>query len=237
MDDGNMYFYGYIIENDLTKFFLLSVKSCLHYMAYPTYTNIVALMYGTLCLRCSARLNLLSKEITQWAPETFGLPKQIDILKRKAKINDILLNIQDIFSLPILLIIIVNITMCGSITGWFLIRSWNESFFLWKVESAFFGVNAFLCVVSILWVAGAVPIEMNKFKETFHGKTHVRLLYYNTNDELYLKREVVNEPDFVLTGCEIVSFKRSTILAFVGTLLTYTVLLISTDTGESIKSV
>ncbi|GFR19172.1 uncharacterized protein TNCT_3411 [Trichonephila clavata] len=119
--------------------------------------------------------------------------------------------------------------MCGSITGWFLIESWNDSLFPWKVEATFYGINAFLCVVSILWVAGALPIAMNKFKENFHSKTHARLLYYHTKDELYLKGEVVNEPDFFLTGCEMISFRRSTILAFVGTSLTYTVLVVNTD--------
>ncbi|GFS51213.1 uncharacterized protein TNIN_486081 [Trichonephila inaurata madagascariensis] len=118
--------------------------------------------------------------------------------------------------------------MCGSVTGWFLIESWNDSLFPWKAETIFYGINAFLCVVSILWVAGALPIQMNKFKETFHSKTHARLLYYHTKDEMYLKRDL-NEPDFALTGCEMISYKRSTILAFIGTLLTYTVLVVNAD--------
>ncbi|GFY51964.1 uncharacterized protein TNIN_486071, partial [Trichonephila inaurata madagascariensis] len=98
-----------------------------------------------------------------------------------------------------------------------------------KIEVAYYGINAFLCVMSILWVAGALPVELNKFKETYHSKTHARLLHYHTKGKLYLKWEVVNEPDFVLTGCEIISYKRSTILAFVSTLLTYTVLVIDID--------
>ncbi|GFR19171.1 uncharacterized protein TNCT_3401 [Trichonephila clavata] len=226
--EGKMYTYGNNTGNDLMNV-LFYMQIILYYVIYPTYTNIMALLYGTLCLRCFVHINVLSTEVVHCSPKTFGLPKQLDILKRKAKIKEILIIIQDLFSLPILLIIISNAAMCGSATGYLLTESWNETFMAMKIEVAYYGINAFVCVVSILWVAGALPIEMNKFKETFHSKTHSRLLYYHTKDELYLKREVVNEPDFVLTGCEIISYKRSTVLAFVGTLLTYTVLVISID--------
>ncbi|GFR19176.1 uncharacterized protein TNCT_3431 [Trichonephila clavata] len=230
-NDENLYFYGLNIKNYLTKIVIFYMRTSLDYFIYPIYTDIIILLYGTLCLRCFAQINLLSQEISHCLPETFGLQKQLDILKRKAKIKDILIAIQDTFSVPVLLIIIEHVTMCGGITGLFMIHSWNESSLRWKTEAAYFGINGFLCLVSILWVAGALPIAMNKFKENFHSKTHARLLYYHTKDELYLKGEVLNEPDFVLTGCEIVSFRRSTILAFVGALLTYTVLVMNMGTS------
>ncbi|GFR19179.1 uncharacterized protein TNCT_3441 [Trichonephila clavata] len=228
-NDKSAFTYGRNMGNHVTKFAFLYFKVNLTYLIYPTYTNIIVLLYGTLCLRCTTYINLLSQEITLYSPETFELPKQLDILKRKARIKGTLMTIQDIFSLPILLIMIENVTMCGSMTGWYLMNSWNKSLITWKIETMYYGINAFLSVVCILWVAGALPIAMNKFKETFYSKTHARLLYYHSKDELYLKGEVINEPDFILTGCEMVSFKRSTILVFIGTLLTYTVLIVSTD--------
>ncbi|GFR19173.1 uncharacterized protein TNCT_3421 [Trichonephila clavata] len=236
-NDGSAYSYGYNAGNFLTKIIIFYVKTSLYYLIYPTYSNIVVLLYCTLCLRCCEHFNLLSQEIDQCAPEAFGLPKQLDILKRRAKTKCILITIQDTFSLPVMLIMIENVIMCGSIIGWFLIRSWDESTRRWKTEAAYYGINAFLSVVSIFWVAGTLPIAMNKFKENFHSKTHARLLYYHTKDELYLKGEVLNEPDFVLTGCEIVSYRRNTILAFAGTLLTYTILLMNADSVEYSESI
>ncbi|GBN26911.1 hypothetical protein AVEN_91427-1 [Araneus ventricosus] len=119
--------------------------------------------------------------------------------------------------------------MCSSVTGWILVNDWNGTDMAWKMKSAFYCINAFVNVTATLWIASDLNITMNKFKETFHQKTHKRLLLYDTKEELYLKRDLLDEPEFVLKGCGILSFKRSTILTLLGTLITYTVLIMKTN--------
>ncbi|GFY62507.1 uncharacterized protein TNIN_270581 [Trichonephila inaurata madagascariensis] len=124
------------------------------------------------------------------------------------------------------LIIVANFLMCCSQLGGALIKIEFDDYNLIFV---FYFINAVLCIVTTLWVAGSVPIQMSRFKEVFHQVTHERLLYYHTTDEMHLKMDLFHEPEFVFTGCNIISYRRSTIPALIGTLLTYTVLALSLD--------
>ncbi|GFU01996.1 uncharacterized protein NPIL_162831 [Nephila pilipes] len=171
-------------------------------------------------------LNNLLKDIVKYTPEEFEQSKQLDILKKKAKICRVLQNIQTVFSLPIFLIIVANFLMCSSLLGGVLIKiQFDED----NMVVMFYFINAILCIITVLWVAGSVPVEMSRFKEAFHQTTQERLLYYHTTEELHLKMDLFIESDFVLTGCNILSFRRNTILAVIGTLLTYTVLVATTN--------
>ncbi|GFS46530.1 uncharacterized protein NPIL_585491 [Nephila pilipes] len=218
--------YGYELKNSWLPFVIGILKGSLYYVLYPCATNIVAIFYISLCWRCSMYLNKLVKNISKYTPEEFVRSKQLDILKKKAKIFRVLQNIQTVFSLPIFLIIVANSLMCSSLLGGVLIKiKLNEDNMIFM----FYFFDAILCVITILWVAGSIPVEISKFKETFHQTTHERLLYYHATEELHLKTDLFNEPDFVLTGCNILSFRRSTILGVIGTLLTYTVLVVTTN--------
>ncbi|GFS35919.1 uncharacterized protein TNIN_327101 [Trichonephila inaurata madagascariensis] len=125
--------------------------------------------------------------------------------------------------------------MLSSISGWFLIRNWNETEFTWKMESIFLGTNACFYVTSILWAAGTVSVEMRKFKEMFHYKTHLKLLCKYSEEQVHLTMNLMNEPDFALTGWDVVFLGKSTILGLIGALFTYTVLLMSTDNEEKMS--
>ncbi|GBM12018.1 hypothetical protein AVEN_256103-1 [Araneus ventricosus] len=114
--------------------------------------------------------------------------------------------------------------MGSSLIGRSLSRSWDAYDLIWKVRSAFYAFNAFLNITATIWIASGLSIAMSKFKDVYHQKTHMRLLYYDTSEEAVLKRDLFDEPEFVLTACDILSFRRSTALALFGTLVTYTVL-------------
>ncbi|GFQ93116.1 uncharacterized protein TNCT_126181 [Trichonephila clavata] len=122
--------------------------------------------------------------------------------------------------------------MLSSISGWFLIGNWNETDFAWKIEATFLGTNASLYLTSTLWAAGTVSVEMRKFKEVFHYKTHLKLLSKYSEEQLHLKMDLMNEPDFVLTAWDVVCLSKSTILGLFGALFTYTVLLMNTNNQE-----
>ncbi|KAF8787383.1 hypothetical protein HNY73_008986 [Argiope bruennichi] len=228
-EDMKLHFYGFDVKDEWAMLIVTVLKNTIHCILYPCIAHVVALAYCIQCSLFSTGISYLNIEITQCAIENFGIPIQVNILKRKTLIQDILLDIQDIFSVPIFLIIIGNVLMCSSITGWFLIHDWSEAGDVWKIKSAFYVINGFMNLTATLWAASGLNISMNKFKEIFHQKTHKRLLLYDTKEELYLKRDLLEEPDFLLTGCDILSFKRSTILTLLGTLLTYTVLIMNTN--------
>ncbi|GFT33491.1 uncharacterized protein NPIL_668861 [Nephila pilipes] len=218
--------YGCEFKNSWLLSVIGILKGSLYYMLYPCATNIVAIFYISSCWRCSIYINNLVNDIAKYTPDEFEQSKQLDILKKKANICRDLQSIQTVFSLPMFLILVANFFMCSSVLGGVLIKikfADDDMIFI------FYFVNAILCIITALWVAGSVPVEMSRFKEAFHQTTHERLLYYHTTEELHLKMDLFNEPDFVLTGCNILPFRRSTILTVIGTLLTYTVLVVNTN--------
>ncbi|GFY58185.1 uncharacterized protein TNIN_94431 [Trichonephila inaurata madagascariensis] len=226
--NSDFYVYGYGGEQIL----LMYVKNCLTYLVYPFTVNTIALLFAFLCLRCSHSLRVLTRKVDQSPTDAFGLSRQLDVLRSRAKIHQVLLDVQAIFSVPVFFLVVANILMCSSIAGWFLVKEWEETALFLRLEFAYDGIASIVCAASTLWIAGGLPIEMNKFKEAFYQKTHFRLLYYRTKEEQYLKKELFYAPEFVLMGCDILSLRRSTILALVGTLLTYTVLVMSSNPSQ-----
>ncbi|GFQ78485.1 uncharacterized protein TNCT_615951 [Trichonephila clavata] len=227
IQNSYFYTYGYDIDNFWAKTAIVSTRIFISFSIYPTYTSTLALFYVYVCLCCITYLKSLSKRMAECPCKSFDLSFQRDILKKKAKIFDLLLRIQDIFSLPAFFIIVANIMICSSIAGWHMMKSWSDSDYLWKIESIYFGINAFLCTVSIICVAGSVPIELDRFKETFHQKSHQRLIFFCNWEELLLKLDLFNEPNLVLSGWQVISFRKSTILTLIGTLLTYTLFIMN----------
>ncbi|GFT33487.1 uncharacterized protein NPIL_668841 [Nephila pilipes] len=209
-------------------------------MVHPCLTNIVALFYTSLCWRCSANIKSITDKIDEYSPEEFERCHQLYILKKKKNSYDVLHNFQDAFSVTIFCIILANVLMCSAITGSFLVKNLGEFPISLQMDFLYYLTSGFSCVVVTLWIAGRVPIEMNRFKNSFYQKVHERLLHHHAViglEELHLKTDLFNEPDFVLTGCNILPLKRSTIIALVGTLFTYTVLVMNTNVSKDVCTI
>ncbi|GFQ72779.1 uncharacterized protein TNCT_436521 [Trichonephila clavata] len=65
------------------------------------------------------------------------------------------------------------------------------------------------CLIAILWIAGGVAIEERKFKDLFHKKAKLRMLLVESPDEPRLERWLFDKPDFVFTGWDIISYRRT----------------------------
>ncbi|KAF8794492.1 hypothetical protein HNY73_002468 [Argiope bruennichi] len=223
-DKNERYFYGCTVKNYWIRILIIGTKNVLYCMVYPSINHFVSLVYCLLCISCTSEVNKLTHRISNWSPEVFDLTKQMQILRTKAKLHHLLVDIQDIFSLPIFFAIVSNMLMGSSVIGRSLSKSWSAYELTWKVKSAFHAFNAFLNIAATIWIASGLSIAMSKFKDVYHQKTHMRLLYHDIAEETILKRDLFDEPEFVLTACDILSFRRSTALALFGTLVTYTVL-------------
>ncbi|GFU18460.1 uncharacterized protein NPIL_554621 [Nephila pilipes] len=148
---------------------------------------------------------------------------------------DVLHKLQDVFSVPIFFMILANVLMCSAITGSLLLNTLDDFPIFLQIDLMYNLINGFSCVDVTLWIAGRVPIEMNTFKNSFYQKVHERLLHHQAVvglEELHLKTDLFNEPPFVLTGCNILPLKKSTILVVVGIIFTYTVIVINTNVSK-----
>ncbi|KAF8787976.1 hypothetical protein HNY73_009519 [Argiope bruennichi] len=191
------------------------------------FPDLIALLYCTLCKGCSAKIINLINGIQKIPIEDFGSSQQMEILRRKAELDDILSNIQDIFSVPSLLIIAKNFLSCATVIGWQLYYHSKSYRSHGVIGSVFNGVNSFGSLAVVLWFAGGIPIQLHKLKEAFYRKERQRLYFFQKKGLLHLRKELFEVTEFCFTGCDIISFKRRTLLTIIGTLLTYTVLIIN----------
>ncbi|GFU47399.1 uncharacterized protein NPIL_82451 [Nephila pilipes] len=224
--------YGILIENNIIRILFLSIKYFFHVLVHPTLTCLVALLYCVLSQHCCYQINILSEEVFQAYPEQFGPPKQMNILERKARLDDILEKVQAIFSMPSFFIIAGNILFCGS--ALMTINDINrEGLFSYViVEIALRNIIYISCVFIMLWMTSKLSVQMKKLKNDFFKKVRSRILYTKNLKEINSKRNLFGQEDFVLTECDIILCKRSTILSITGSLIIYIFILINVKTRE-----
>ncbi|GFW07521.1 uncharacterized protein TNCV_3916541 [Trichonephila clavipes] len=84
--------YGYPVQEPIAQILLISSKAFLEALEHPTFPCLVALLYCTLCHHCCSLINFLTQHVQQIHPKNFGSSKQMNILKHKAKIDEMLSN-------------------------------------------------------------------------------------------------------------------------------------------------
>ncbi|GIY93645.1 uncharacterized protein CEXT_760721 [Caerostris extrusa] len=87
-------------------------------------------------------------------------------MKQKSRIDDILDSIQDIFSFPSFLMVVANLLNCFSVLNVYLDRkSWASGGISTFIECSLYCIDSLVCLVSLLWIAGDVPVEDRAFKK------------------------------------------------------------------------
>ncbi|GFQ85604.1 uncharacterized protein TNCT_707761 [Trichonephila clavata] len=220
--DYLFYAYGYELKSLTMQASVIFIKKFLLFLLHSTFPSLVAVLFCYLCLRCSSCFNCLTRKVLHYSPEEFGPSEQIEILRQKAKIDDIVETLQDIFSLPSFFVIMTHLFTCGSHLGINLIGNHSK---IVIVKAVFYGMTNLVSLVVVLWIAGSLPVDQNKLKSAFYKKVHSRFLRVPILEERYCKREILDKADFVLNGCSVFPYTRNSILALIGTLLTYSLLI------------
>ncbi|GFR05979.1 uncharacterized protein TNCT_668881 [Trichonephila clavata] len=219
--------YEFELKDQWVQIIVMFLRCFFYFLYYPIFSDLIALLFCTLCLKCCNAIEQLTSDVIQCSPENFKTSTQINFLTRKAKIDNILFRIQNSFSYSSFFIILANILSCGSILGSLLKEKLDEiecgTLIIW----AFYATNSFGSLMAILWIAGGVPLALGRLKDEYFKKAHQKMLLAPFPDEPKLEKWLIDRPDFVLTGCNIFSYKRNSLLAVVGTLLTYTFLVIN----------
>lgn len=221
---GTPYTYGCNIKDNYLSI-LASVWNAFSFgVTYPTTTNVVAFIYCSFCSRMCRRLRRLTSRIDICTPHEFDITKQVAILKMKDKMDDAFRGMHSVFSVPSFCVLVAHFCFCCSLLGWVMLGREHATNLKWVLHMVFFGLNSLVSLVVILWVVGGVPMEMEKFRLAFKNKIHKRRLSSEkTNFEDWLD----DGGDFVFSGCDILCYRRSSILTLVGTILTYTLLLLN----------
>ncbi|GFR14812.1 uncharacterized protein TNCT_485241 [Trichonephila clavata] len=216
------YSYGKEFESHWVQMMLIIFHQLIYFFNYPTFPSLIAVLYCTICVRCSNTIKNLTRKISLCSPKQFAPSQQIRVLRYKAKIDEILKITQDIFSVPSFCWIVANSLSCYVTLGKYLMYNLNA---VQIIETAYIGVGSLLCLTGTLWTAGTLPVELNKLKDMFHEKAYLRWISFRFHAEQNSRKEILDDPDFAFTGCDIISYRRSTVFAIVGALITYTALI------------
>ncbi|GBM43392.1 hypothetical protein AVEN_264611-1 [Araneus ventricosus] len=220
--------YGCKIKNLLAKILLVSLKNILNTIVFPTFTNIMAVFYCVISLILKSEIKQVTRDIQNCRYEDFSESKRIEILRRKSRINDALRCTEDIFSQPSFIIIAADLLISFSILSMYL----DSKFLMVEglsiyAEWILYAINCLGSVIFILWTAGGIPVVESEFKEAFHEKMSSRMLLIGISENLKLEKWFFVKQDHVLTGWGVLSYRRSSIFAVFGTLITYTVLIVN----------
>ncbi|GIY53693.1 uncharacterized protein CDAR_616851 [Caerostris darwini] len=171
-------------------------------------------------------IKLLTQEVTQCPVKEFVVSKRIEFMKRKSRIDDLLDRIQDIFSFSSFTIVVANLLSLFCVLNAYLDKNmWKYGGICVLIECTLYTINSLGCLVVILWIAGDIPVEECKFKKVFQRKINLRLLVTENSEKFKSEKLLLHKQDFVFTGWDILSYRRSSIFALFGALMTYSVLI------------
>ncbi|GFR18582.1 uncharacterized protein TNCT_263541 [Trichonephila clavata] len=106
--------YGYELKSLTMQAIVICIKKFLTNLVHTTFPSLVTVLLYYLCLHFSFCFNCLTQKVFHYSPEEFGPSQQVDILRQKAKIDDIFENLQDIFSKPSVFVTITHLLTCCS---------------------------------------------------------------------------------------------------------------------------
>ncbi|GBN31473.1 hypothetical protein AVEN_211396-1 [Araneus ventricosus] len=184
-------------------------------------------MYCLVGQRVSTMLSHLTARIRNYSPEEFTATQQKDVLKHQSKLADVVQLLQKVFSVPSFLISVTHFSNCIICIAAIVKKFYQDEHYSLVIAWVFMMAHSFGGLLACLWIAGSLPVEAGALQEEFRKKMRQRLLSVSKSDEIRFEVELVKKSNFVLSGCGIIYFQRSSIAALTGTILTYAVLLIS----------
>ncbi|KAF8767067.1 hypothetical protein HNY73_020069 [Argiope bruennichi] len=226
---AEFYAYGYPVTSPYNQVFLILFKAILYNILYPIFPTLMTFLLALICHRISSQIRDLTSEISEFSPEEFSNSKQMAAFNCKRKIDEALFILQKVFSFPSLLLCTSHFICCCIHIGWFILLYNSDKIWALKINYTIAFMNSAISLLVFLWAVGGLPLEMEAFKNEFRRKLQHRLILRGKADEIDLGKALNEEPTFVLSGCGIVYFRRSTILSLIASIITYTLLLLNTD--------
>ncbi|KAF8776857.1 hypothetical protein HNY73_013799 [Argiope bruennichi] len=166
--------------------------------------------------------------------KAFTSSMQVDFLEKRLRIVSVLEEIQEIFSVPIFIICTANFVACIANLAQIVVYA-SKNAAPTVVEVVFMSSNTVASMLCIFCSAGQVPTEMQKFSATARRHLEQRAILGMIRENLVIERLMLDET-FTMSGCELIFYKKSTILTILGTILTYGLLILSIDLNAASKN-
>ncbi|KAF8788159.1 hypothetical protein HNY73_009691 [Argiope bruennichi] len=222
------FFYRSPVEDNRLKYSILFWKSFLYHFLYPTYSNLVILVFCTICHRMSLTIKNLSIEVERCPPKAFTTIAQIRCLKCETEIYKTLEELQTNFSIAIFIACAGNFLYCFSLLSQVMMFSFRQNASTYQADSVVFSITVVVPLIVMFWIPEWIPEEMENLNRIIRFKYEMRassgLVSRNSTVEKWLL-----EGKIILSGCNMIFLRKSSILSVLGTALIYGLLLMSLE--------
>lgn len=222
------YFYSEKVErfaqSDYAYLFFKYLAQCVLFEIFP---GLVTLLYSTVCFRVCQKLRLYRESFSKFKQETV-LSNSCFILRSYLQFIDFIGEIETVFTTVSFFLVVTNSLSVFTILATTFYYAERHVTPPTRAESFFTFITAGLYLIVNISFAAQVTVEVRKNSTLFH----LLLEHWKCNKkvlcaEFVVLAEAIKErPVVQLSGCEMFYFKRNSILAVFGTLLTYGLLIL-----------
>ncbi|GFY71338.1 hypothetical protein TNIN_53661 [Trichonephila inaurata madagascariensis] len=153
---------------------------------------------------------------------------QPNLADKYSSLIRILKEVQQIFSLASFSLCLEFITSSFTCLSILLLRP-DSMLKLHKFESGSMLITNTASLIAMFYFGGRIPLEMTDIRMTFYVKymeESNRFTHNNSQAKLSSLKKLVDLPEIVLSGCDIVHYTKTNIFSAIGSFITYTLLLL-----------
>ncbi|GFQ89246.1 uncharacterized protein TNCT_378191 [Trichonephila clavata] len=216
--------YGYKFEDLSSYFRVLCFFNVNMYVSLQViFPGLLTCIYCTLCHRISKLLSCYKYKLMKVFNGSLIMPSKLLVNQYFAILNIVDL-LQNIFTEPIFLLILMNFLHMFSMLGYFI------SFFKYQFTVVVIGevvivvATTTLSTIVIIIFASKITDTNRSIKQMFQRYKESRILVsHQRNEEVF--QLAIERENVLLSACDVVFFRKSLILSIFGALLTYSLLI------------
>ncbi|GFY60342.1 uncharacterized protein TNIN_196021 [Trichonephila inaurata madagascariensis] len=216
--------YGYKLEDLSSYFRVLCFFNVNVYVSLQViFPGLLTCMYCTLCHRISKLLSCYKYKLMKVFNGSLTMPSKLLVSQYFAILHVVDL-LQNLFTEPIFLLILMNFLHMFSMLGYF-ISFFKHQFTIVVIgEVVIVVATTTLSTVVIIIFASKITATNQSIKKMFQRYKESRILASYKGDGAVFQLAIERE-NVLLSACDVVFFRKSLILSIFGALLTYSLLI------------
>ncbi|GBN05003.1 hypothetical protein AVEN_63754-1 [Araneus ventricosus] len=110
-----------------------------------------------------------------------------------------------------------------------MLYSFKENALMYLADAAINLIYVVIPLILMFWIPEQIPLEMENLKKIIRCKYEMRASFGIISEKSTVEKLLLEEEIFVVSGCNLIFFRRRNILSVLGTALTYGLLLIGLE--------
>ncbi|GBN66082.1 hypothetical protein AVEN_219710-1 [Araneus ventricosus] len=223
------FFYGISVSNKILKCFIMFWKSFTYYLIFPTYSNLFILTFCVIFYDSSLSIRNLSQEVERCPLQEFTTGTQLKYLTCRRKILKMFDDLEANFSFVCFIACAGHFSHCFALLAQIMLYSFRENAITYLADAAINLINVVIPLILMFWIPEQIPLEMENLNKIIRCKYEMRASFGIVSEKSTVEKLLLEEKIYVVSGCNLIFFRRRNILSVLGTALTYGLLLIGLE--------